>query len=96
MSRPEPSLRLKLFFRSELRQAGGLFQLSNVSCAFEHLGIQARQETVAQQLKRIQVDFMIAADLWRETVSTREGSLRPVGDLSSLPRFIDHDGEACP
>lgn len=24
----------------------------------------------------------------------REGSLRPVGDLSSLPRFIDHDEEA--
>ena len=24
----------------------------------------------------------------------REGSLRPVGDLSFLPRFIDHDEEA--
>ena len=32
-----------------------------------NLRIQARQETVAQQLKRTQVDFMIAADLWRET-----------------------------
>ena len=58
-----------------------------------NLRIQARQETLAQQLKRIQVDFMIAADMRRETGSTREGSLRPVSDLSSLPGFIDHDGE---
>lgn len=55
--------------------------------------IQARQETIAQQLKCIQLDFMIAAELRSEKANAIGSSFRPVGDLSSLPRFIDHDGE---
>ena len=49
-----------------------------------NLRIQVRQETLAHQTHTSGLHD--SANLRRETVSTREGSLRPVADLSSLPR----------
>ena len=55
--------------------------------------IQSRSDTVTQQLKCVQMNFMIDAERQRVNQGTDSGSVIPVHDLSSLPRFIDHDGE---
>ena len=39
------------------------------------------------------MNFMIDAERQRVNQGTDSGSVIPVHDLSSLPRFIDHDGE---
>ena len=55
--------------------------------------IQSRSDTVTQQLKCVQMNFMIDAERQRVNQGTDSGSVIPVHDLSSLPRFIDQDGE---
>ena len=56
--------------------------------------IQSRSDTVTQQLKCVQMNFMIDAERQRVNMGTTHSeTVRPVHDLSSLPRFIDHDGE---
>ena len=55
---------------------------------------QSRSDTVTQQLKVVQMNFMIEAETQRVHVGTTHSeTVRPVHDLSSLPRRIDHDGE---
>ena len=58
--------------------------------------IQSRTDTVSQRLKTVQMNFMIEAEGRREQAGTTNSgtmTMRPAQDLSSLPRFIDHDGE---
>ena len=56
--------------------------------------VQSRSDTVTQQLKVVQMNFMIEAERQRVNMGTTHSeTVRPVHDLSSLPRFIDHDGE---
>ena len=73
-------------------------QLLNVIDALqiEHI-IQERRDTVADQLKSVQANFMIEIKQGRATQDTNSdsdwGTVRPLRDLSSLPRYIDHDGD---
>ena len=56
--------------------------------------VQSQTDTVTQQLKAVQMNFMVEAEGRREHAGTiNSGTMRPAQDLSSLPRFIDHDGE---
>ena len=59
--------------------------------------IRSRFDTVTDQLKSVQMNFMIDFE-WRRTnqdttSDTNSETVRPIRDLSSLPRSIDHDGD---
>ena len=62
----------------------------------EHI-IRKRYETVTHQLKVVQMQFMIETEQEKATQDINSDSgnspVRPLRDLSSLPRFIDHDGD---
>ena len=62
----------------------------------EH-NIRERRDTVTDQLKGAQMNFMIEVEQGRATQDTYSdsdrGTVRPLRDLSSLPRYIDHDGD---
>ena len=56
--------------------------------------VQSRSDTVTQQLKVVRMNFIVEAEGRRKHAgTTNSGTARPAQDLSSLPRFIDHDGE---
>ena len=58
--------------------------------------VQSRSDSVTQQLKDVQMNFMIEAERQRVNMGTTHShseTVRPVHDLSSLPRLIDHNGE---
>ena len=55
--------------------------------------LQFRYDLVAQQLKCWQMSFMVNAADQRTVGSDRSVSVRPVYDLSSLPRVIDPEGD---
>ena len=59
--------------------------------------IRSRCDTVTQQLKCLQMNFMIDAEQERvnqgTNSDTNSDTVRPIRDLSSLPRYIDHDGD---
>ena len=59
--------------------------------------IRSRFDTVADQLKSVQMNFMIDVELGRANQDTNSDTnsdaVQPIRDLSSLPRYIDHDGD---
>ena len=56
--------------------------------------IRSRFDTVADQLKSVQMNFMIDVELGRANQDTNSDTnsdtVQPI-DLLSLPRYIDHD-----